>query len=381
MKIRSYSWGAADLSWSVVIEELLHAAEAAGHQTSFVSTNGTTGMRYWNDSKVMQALLDERAAVKADSPFEIDLTFTVPNNFSQRFLKNSLAKLAITDYESHPVPSNWKQWCNIPDRILPGSQWVSDAMIAGGIPAERLAVVPHGVDLDLFNPGIAPFPIKTEKSFKFLCVAEPHYRKQIDLLLETYCNAFTSDEDVCLVLKTKLFRAGDVRKPYEQDIKAVLVKMVRKYGSKIPEIKLITNRLESIASLYTACQAFVLMTAAEGFGIPFLEALACGLVVIAPRFGGQLDFLNDQNSILCRTSWRPARAVEQYWGQTLGSEVGAPDQTEFAAAMKDVAKNYVAVRNRLAPAGLETASQFTWHEAWKKIVKVAKEISPNLEAV
>lgn len=372
MKIRSYSWGSADLSWSVVIEELLHAAEQMGHQVDFISTNGTTGMQYWDEARVSAALASERQMQKNGESYDIDITFTVPNNYAARFLKTSKLKLAITDYESSPAPANWRQWYGIPDFILPGSNWVAGALKAGGCPATKLKVVPHGVDTGIFNSSAIPLPIKTDKAFRFLCVAEPHYRKQIDLLLETYCKTFSSADDVCLVLKTKLFKNGEARKPYEQDIRQVLARLVRQYGAKMPEIKILTTRIPNIASLYTACQAFVLMTAAEGFGVPFLEALACGLIVIAPRFGGQLDFLNDDNALLCNTSWRAARMTEQYWGQSLEARVGAPDPEHFGELMRNVVSDYGSIKEKLAPKGLETAAQFTWKEAMKKIIAMAE---------
>ena len=319
MRIRSLSWGAADLSWSVVIEELLRAAEELGHEVNFTSTNGTANMQYWNDAKVAASLARERNLLHSGDCYDLDLTFTVPPNYVQRFLKNSKVKLAITDYESTPVPPQWLQWMNIPHRILAGSNWVKEAFVASRFPEDKVAVVPHGVDTRIFNPGATPYPIQTNKSFKFLCVAEPHYRKQLDVLLDLYCETFTAADDVCLVLKTKLFKNNEQRKPFEQDLRPILASLVRKFGPKIPEIKLITARLPSLASLYAACNAFVLMTVGEGFGIPFLEAMACGLPTIAPRFGGQLDFMNDENSILCSAPERLARPVEQYWGQTPGS--------------------------------------------------------------
>jgi len=36
----------------------------------------------------------------------------------------------------------------------------------------------------------------------------------------------------------------------------------------------------------------------EAFGRPYAEAMASGLPVIAPAWGGQMDFLNKENSIL-----------------------------------------------------------------------------------
>jgi glycosyltransferase involved in cell wall biosynthesis len=50
--------------------------------------------------------------------------------------------------------------------------------------------------------------------------------------------------------------------------------------------------------LYASADAFVLPTRGEGWGRPYGEALACECPVIATRWGGQLDFLNEANSYL-----------------------------------------------------------------------------------
>ncbi|MGQ9668878.1 MAG: glycosyltransferase [Desulfosoma sp.] len=44
--------------------------------------------------------------------------------------------------------------------------------------------------------------------------------------------------------------------------------------------------------------SFVLPSRGEGIGLPYMEAMATELPVTAPRWGGQLDFMNDDNSFL-----------------------------------------------------------------------------------
>ena len=50
--------------------------------------------------------------------------------------------------------------------------------------------------------------------------------------------------------------------------------------------------------LYTMGDVFVLPTRGEGVGIPFMEALSSGIPVIATGWGGQMDYLNENNSFL-----------------------------------------------------------------------------------
>lgn len=372
MKIRSFTWGAADISWSVVMEELLHSAELDGHEVDFISTNGTKGMMYWNDRRNSAAMLSERKMIKTGSRYDLDIVFTVPQNFPQRFLSSSKVKMALYDYESSHMPAVWKRFYHLVDFVLPSSKYVADMFIRNGCPAEKVKVVPHGIDPNVFNVNVTPAQIPTEKKFKFLCVAAPHYRKQLPELLDLFCQTFTAKDDVCLVLKTTLFDNSAEMKPFEVDLKPKLLSLQNKYGSSMPEVCIIKGRVDNMAGLYKACDAFVLMTASEGWGMPFLESIACGTPVIAPRFGGQLDFLNDSNSILTACGTRRALPVEQYWGVTPGATTGSPDPVDFAVKMRQVFENYDQTVGHMTPAMLDTAANFTWKIAMDKIFDLTR---------
>lgn len=373
MKIRSYTWCAANLSWSAVMEGLLHAAEELGHKTTLISTNGTANMKYWNEQRHMEALMEERDMRRRREPYDIDITFTVPQNFPQRFLRTSKVKMAIYDYESSHMPAHWKKFYPLVDFVLPASKYVAEMFKRNGCPEDKIRVVHHGVDLNDFNPDITPVKLPTEKKFKFLCVAAPHYRKQLDRLLKVYCERFTSDDDVSLILKTKIFKNGDTLKAFEMDLRPLLVELTKKYGRKMPEIKFIQGHLPSMGGLYTACNAFVLMSASEGWGIPWLEAIAAGVPVIAPGHGGQLDFLNDKNALLCKTGVRYARPQEQYWGSHPEATVGDPDEEHFGELMVKMHQEYDNIKSRLVPEMAKSVQDFTWQKAAQKMIYIAKE--------
>ena len=58
------------------------------------------------------------------------------------------------------------------------------------------------------------------------------------------------------------------------------------------------DREQAIAQ-YHRCDAFVLPSKHESFGIVYVESLFCGKPVIATRCGGPEEFINEDNGILC----------------------------------------------------------------------------------
>src|SRR5258708_32547146 len=51
-------------------------------------------------------------------------------------------------------------------------------------------------------------------------------------------------------------------------------------------------------SLYRGADCYVMPTRGEGWGRPFMEAMAMGLPVIGTHWSGQTAFMNAQNSLL-----------------------------------------------------------------------------------
>lgn len=125
------------------------------------------------------------------------------------------------------------------------------------IPKDKVEVVYNGFDDTIFNQSF-----KSEsKAPYFLHISNDEPRKNVSLIIEAYESLNTDNK---WPLKLKLS------------------------GSRVvntPGIELITERLsdEQISALYQQAGAFIFPSIYEGFGIPIVEALACGCPVVTSR--------------------------------------------------------------------------------------------------
>lgn len=290
MKIRFHGMLGTLHSYSFVSQALARAMDKFGHQVHLKSTNSLEF--FPNDLKRLllpgyhnipvagnaEFLTESGDIITVSSqspiqdipdknkPYDLELAYTILFQSPRRFYQESRCRAVIWNFESSILPSGWHLYARALDYFLPSSQFSYDIFAANGIPKDKMLVVPHGVDTSIFNPNIPPFKLKTEKKIKLLHNAIPHARKCHDRVLRGYFDAFTGDDDVCLVMKTKLLKPDpkNEQKCFEVDVQEIIDK--EKKGRKNPpEIELVTEFVDDMGSLYTACDAVVSMSATEGF--------------------------------------------------------------------------------------------------------------------
>ncbi len=216
------------------------------------------------------------------------------------FLLDLEARVRIgrTAFETDALPPGWAERCNALDEIWVPSTFNRDSFARGGVAERRLRVMPEGLDTRRYRPGLAPLPIPERRGFNFLSVFDWLDRKGPDVLLRAYCQAFRPDEDVALILKVHRF--DDPGCDLEEHLLWVLEEQMGLRLQDIPPILLLCGLLpaKDMPRLYASADAFVLPSRGEGWGRPYMEAAAAQLPVLATRWSGQTDFLNDQNSYL-----------------------------------------------------------------------------------
>jgi tetratricopeptide (TPR) repeat protein len=205
----------------------------------------------------------------------------------------------IQPWEFGSLPVSWvKGITRSVDECWVPSEYVREVYESSGVPAEKVFVVPNGVNTTRFNPDAPAYDLPTKKGFKFLFVGGTIGRKGIDLLLQAYGRTFTDRDDVTLIIKDfgrGSFYAG-------QDAAALIAAHQARPGA--PEIVHLTEDLTEaeVAGLYTACDALAHPYRGEGYGLPIAEAMACGKPTIVTAAGAAMDFADATTSYLVPAS-------------------------------------------------------------------------------
>jgi len=147
-------------------------------------------------------------------------------------------------------------------------------------------------------------------------------------IVEAFKQAFAPGEGPILVIK------GINAEPHMDD----LMKLRHASGDR-SDIIILSDYLDAATNLAltAACDCYVSLHRSEGLGLTMAEAMRCGKPVIATGYSGNVDFMNAENSYLCRFSMTPVGAgAEPYSPSALWAE---PDIGHAASLMRHVHSN------------------------------------------
>ncbi|WNL45531.1 glycosyltransferase family 1 protein [Dyella sp. BiH032] len=223
------------------------------------------------------------------------------------------------------------------DLLLAISSWVRDDAVARlGIAAERIAVIGAGVD-PRFTPAAAGVD----------ALSWARQRFGIDRPFVFYSGGFDERKNVPALLSAFAALPAPLREAHRLVIagrldgadRARLGQVARQAGLARQEV-VFTGFVsdEELIGLYQACALFVFPSAQEGFGLPPLEAMACGACVLA----------NDSSSLP-----EVVGAPEHLFDSAVS---GAMTQA-MQAALQDED-----LRQRLRENGLRRAAHFSWNQ-------------------
>lgn len=268
-------------------------------------------------------------------------------------------KIGFTMLEVDGFPTEWVRQANRMDEVWVPSRFNLDGFNNSGL-RRPIHTIPLGIDPNYFHPGIRAHP-NPHGEFIFLSTLEWGERKDPWLLLGTFNNTFTASEPVRLLVKI-INRDPAVSITDEigrLDLKAS--------GGRISFLFNLDFPYYQMGSLYRSADCFVSPSRGEGWNMPVMEAMACGLPVIATDWGPHREFLNSRVGFPLRIRGTvPAAARCPYYK---GFSWADPDPEHLRHLLRWVFENQEEARAVGQRAAGEIATRFTWKASAQRIVE------------
>jgi len=219
-----------------------------------------------------------------------------------------------------------------------------DAIRLLGIPPQKIYTALLGVD-EAYRPisdqrALEAVQLKYNLPADFILyvgLVEP--RKNLPLLIRAFKNLIDGKIDTHLIL------AGRMGWMYAEVIQLIDTLGVKDRVSLIGYVP-----TQDLPLVYNLASVFVYPTLYEGFGLPALEAMACGLPVITTEISSLPEIVGDA-----------------------GMLVPVNDETALTQAIQAVLTDR-ALSQRLAILGPERASQFTWERTAQQTLQVYRNV-------
>ncbi len=259
------------------------------------------------------------------------------------------------------------------NRIVTSSSWSRDRIVEFGFDQGKVDIVPLAVDPGVYTPvsaaerqlSRANLGIAVDETV-FINVGVAVWNKGIDILLRAFA-----------ALRSRGCRARLIVKD-QRDVYGIHIEpLIREVGASCPAlldpatlgaISVIPGTLsrEQLRLLYGMADAYVSPYRAEGFNLPALEAIACGVPVLVTRGGATDDFCADDIAI--RIDGRAGQMNDPQGGGMW--RFIEPDLEAVVDAMDRVARGVIVAPQQAAAARARVLDRFSWAKTAARLAEI-----------
>lgn len=228
-----------------------------------------------------------------------DILFTLGDPWMTEFVpameeRRAVSWISYYPIDGYPIPPAWHDWIRAADVSVVFSNFAKELVIKSTGRTPNL--IYHGVDTKVFKP-LNKLEIKEDYDAqgKFIVgtVARNQPRKNLPALIKAFSIFSENKPDTVLYMHSQI-----------KDVGWDLGELVRRFG--LEDKAYTTDHFnaiqgvpdEKLAEIYNLFDIFVLPTMAEGFGLPILEAQACGVPVLVTDFSSCSELVVDRQELI-----------------------------------------------------------------------------------
>lgn len=245
----------------------------------------------------------ERSKPITQGKYDVSFQVQLPDEWDTNLANKNIGVTAAV--ESDKCNPKWVDCCNKMDHIVVPSTFTKNVIKRSGILTTKISVIEEWFNGRITSKSSISKALenknfkKIDTPFNFLVIgqltgqAREDDRKNLLNTLSWLCEEFKDNKDVGIVLKTNFGKGTHIDKSIVKKYFKDNLKSIKQ--TEFPKIHLIHGNLssEEIAALYqhNKVKAYALATRGEGYGLPYIEAAASGLPIIATNWSGHLQFL------------------------------------------------------------------------------------------
>ena len=255
------------------------------------------------DAKADNGIVGEalkRSAPGSKKDYDVSLQVQLPNEWDASLAKKNVGITAGVE-TSFCNPTWTSVHCSKMDLVIVPSLHTKQSMLSQSYTQTDIKVVPETFfDEVLRSPEGLTEIDNLDTDFNFLAVgvltglSPENDRKNTMYLIKWFLEEFKDDKEVGLIIKTNQGRETSIDRKLTYDLLRQITKEIR--VGDFPRVYLLHGNMDrtDMNSLYKheKVKAFISATRGEGFGLPFIEAAACDLPVLATGWSAHTEFLN-----------------------------------------------------------------------------------------
>ena len=280
-------------------------------------------------------------------------------------------KIAYNVWETTKQPEDFFNKLKEFDELWVPSKWQRDVTIAQGYDPNKIKVVPEGVDVNVFYPNPqVKHPLTSDGRFKFFLAGRWDYRKSTKEIIETFLKTFDKNDPVDLIVS--------IDNPFSGDNLETTENRLKYYNLEDERIKVIhfPSRTEYI-DILKSCNVFLSCARSEGWNLPLIEAMACGIPSIYSNCSGQLEFAEGKGIPVNILGEKSANDSSYNHFNGYDGNYYEPDFNHLSQQMRFAYEFYSQIKTKSLQESEEIRRDFSWEKVGEIGYKTILEFYEN----